>query len=169
MGPQAHAEQLSKTLRYIDIAKGEGATLLAGGLRVTEGDFGAGYFVTPTVFANVDNKMRVAREEIFGPVVSVIPFDDEDEAIAIANDTDYGLTAGLWSQNIGRAHRVASRIQAGTVWINTYRYIRWAIPYGGFKMSGLGRENGMEAVDAYLQTRSTIVNLTGNYPDMYAN
>jgi aldehyde dehydrogenase (NAD+) len=102
-------------------------------------------------------------------VVSVIPFDDEDEAIAIANDTDYGLTAGLWSQNIGRAHRVASRIQAGTVWINTYRYIRWAIPYGGFKMSGLGRENGMEAVDAYLQTRSTIVNLTGNYPDMYAN
>lgn len=169
MGPQAHDEQLSKTLRYIDIAKGEGATLLAGGLRITEGDFGAGYFVAPTVFSNVDNKMRVAREEIFGPVVSVIPFDDEDEAIAIANDTDYGLTAGLWSQNIGRAHRVASRIQAGTVWINTYRYIRWAIPYGGFKMSGLGRENGMEAVDAYLQTRSTVVNLTGNYPDMYAN
>lgn len=169
MGPQAHDEQLSKTLRYIDIAKDEGATLLAGGLRITEGDFGAGYFVAPTVFANVDNKMRVAREEIFGPVVSVIPFDDEEEAIAIANDTDYGLTAGLWSQNIGRAHRVASRIQAGSVWINTFRYIRWAIPYGGFKMSGLGRENGMEAVDAYLQTRSTIVNLTGNYPDVYAN
>ena len=169
MGPQAHDEQLSKTLRYIDIAKDEGAKLLAGGFRITEGNLGAGYFVAPTVFANVDNKMRVAREEIFGPVVSVIPFDDEEEAIAIANDTDYGLTAGLWSQNIGRAHRVASRIQAGSVWINTFRYIRWAIPYGGFKMSGLGRENGMEAVDAYLQTRSTIVNLTGKYPDVYAN
>ncbi len=94
MEPQAHAEQLSKTLRYIDIAKGEGATLLAGGLRVTEGDFGAGYFVAPTVFANVDNEMRVAYEEIFGTVISVIPSDDDNEAIAIANDTDYGLTAG---------------------------------------------------------------------------
>ncbi|RYX90298.1 MAG: aldehyde dehydrogenase [Comamonadaceae bacterium] len=169
IGPQAHGEQLAKTLHYIDIAKGEGAELAAGGNRVTSGDYAGGYFVEPTVFTGVRNTMRVAREEIFGPVVSVIAFDDEDEAVAMANDTDYGLVAGLWSQNIGRAHRVAGRIQAGTVWINTYRYIRWAIPYGGFKMSGIGRENGMEAVDAYLQTRSTVVNLGGTYPDMYAN
>ncbi|MEO8297786.1 MAG: aldehyde dehydrogenase [Burkholderiales bacterium] len=169
MGPQTHAEQLDKTLRYIGIAQDEGAQLKAGGKRVSSGDFGPGYFVEPTVFANVSNSMRVAQEEIFGPVVSVIPFDSEEEAVAIANDTDYGLVAGLWTQGIGRAHRVAARIQAGTVWINTYRYIRWAIPYGGFKMSGLGRENGIEAIDAYLQTRSTVVNLSGNYPDMYAN
>lgn len=169
MGPQAHSEQLAKTLRYVDIGKNEGAKLLTGGVRVQSGGLGAGYFVTPTVFSDVSNNMQIAREEIFGPVVSAIPFDSEEEAIAIANDTDYGLVAGLWSKDVGRAHRTASQIEAGTVWINTYRFIRWAIPYGGFKMSGLGRENGIEAVDAYLQTRSTIVNFSGKYPDMYAN
>lgn len=168
IGPQAHADQLAKTLRYIGIARDEGAELRAGGERVG-GELANGYFVQPTVFANVRNTMRVAREEIFGPVVSVIPFADEDEVLQMANDTDYGLVAGLWTRDIGRAHRVASRIQAGTVWINTYRYIRWAIPYGGFKMSGIGRENGIEAIDPYLQTRSTIVNLSGAYPDMYAS
>ena len=111
--------------------------------------------------------MVIAQEEIFGPVCSVIPFKTEEEAIAIANDTRYGLTAALWTQNVGRAHRVAAQLEAGTVWVNTYRYIRWNIPYGGFKMSGLGRENGPEALDAYLETRSTIMNLTGADPDAY--
>jgi (Z)-2-((N-methylformamido)methylene)-5-hydroxybutyrolactone dehydrogenase len=167
MGPQAHQQQLDKTLQYIDIGQAEGAQLLAGGTRLSSPDLRNGYFVAPTVFGNVNSGMRIAREEIFGPVVSIMPFDSEDEVIQTANDTEYGLVAGIWSTNIGRAHRVASQIQAGTVWINTYRFLRWSIPYGGFKMSGMGRENGMEALDPYLQTRATIVNLTGQYPDAY--
>lgn len=169
MGPQNSAAQLDKTLQYVDIGQSEGARLAAGGRRLRTPELAPGYFVAPTVFADVSNDMRVAQEEIFGPVVCAIPFDTEDEAVAIANHTEYGLTAGLWSQDIGRAHRVAARIEAGTVWVNTYRYVRWAIPYGGFKISGLGRENGLEGVDAYLQTRSTVINLHGQYPDAYAN
>jgi aldehyde dehydrogenase (NAD+) len=167
MGPQAHGEQLAKTLRYFQIGEEDGARLVAGGKRLA-GDLADGFFVTPTIFADVTNDMRIAREEIFGPVVGVIPFQDEDEAIAIANDTQYGLVAGLWTQNVDRAHRVAAQIQAGMVWVNTYRYIRYNIPYGGYKISGLGRENGTEGLDAYLETKSTIVNLTGAYPDAYA-
>jgi aldehyde dehydrogenase (NAD+) len=172
MGPQTTAQQRKKTLHYIQVGHDEGAQLVAGGRIASAGSLSdpslaGGYFVEPTVFANVKQSMRIAQEEIFGPVCSVIPFDDEDEAIAIANDTQYGLTAALWTQNIGRAHRVASQIEAGTVWVNTYRYLRWNIPYGGFKLSGLGRENGPEGIDAYLQHRSTIINLTGAYPDAY--
>ena len=169
MGPQASAEQLAKTLSYVGYGKDEGAELITGGNRLTEGAFGDGYFVQPTVFAGVTNQMRIAREEIFGPVAALIPFDGEDEAVAIANDTTYGLTAGLWSQDVGRAHRVAARIRAGIVWVNTYRYIRWTTPYGGFKASGWGRENGVEALDSYLETRTTVVSTTGRFPDAYAN
>jgi (Z)-2-((N-methylformamido)methylene)-5-hydroxybutyrolactone dehydrogenase len=167
MGPQAHKDQLEKTLGYIDIGRADGARLLVGGERITNSDLANGYFVTPTVFADVSNNMRIAREEIFGPVVSIIPFDTEEEVVEIANDTEYGLTAGLWSTNLGRAHRVSSQLQAGTVWVNTYRFLRWSIPYGGFKMSGIGRENGIEAIDSFLQTRATIINLKGDYPDVY--
>lgn len=166
MGPQAHNEQLQKTLRYLDIGRNEGARLVTGGERISE--LGDGYFVKPTVFADVTNSMRIAREEIFGPVVGVIKFKTEEEAVAIANDTQYGLVAGLWTQNVGRAHRVAAQIQAGMVWVNTYRYIRYNIPYGGYKISGLNRENGSEGLEPYLETKSTIVNLTGNYADAYA-
>jgi acyl-CoA reductase-like NAD-dependent aldehyde dehydrogenase len=120
------------------------------------------------VFADVTNSMRIAREEIFGPVVGVIKFKTEEEAIAIANDTEYGLVAGLWTQNVGRAHRVAAQIQAGMVWVNTYRYIRYNIPYGGYKISGLNRENGSEGLEPYFETKSTIINLGGAYPDAYA-
>ncbi|MBC7139139.1 MAG: aldehyde dehydrogenase [Defluviimonas sp.] len=169
MGPQASDEQLAKTLSYVRYGKDEGAELIAGGNRLTDGAFAAGYFVEPTVFAGARNSMRIAREEIFGPVATLIPFDGEDEAVAIANDTAYGLTAGLWSQDIGRAHRVAARIRAGIVWVNTYRYIRWTTPYGGFKASGWGRENGIEALDSYLETRTTVVSTTGLFPDAYAN
>ena len=168
MGPQAHSEQLSKTLSYIDIGRDEGAELVAGGQRLQEGELAGGYFIEPTVFANVRNDMRIAREEIFGPVAALIPFDGEDEAIALANDSSYGLAAGLWTRDVGRSLRVSSRIEAGIVWVNTYRFIRWSTPYGGFKASGWGRENGLEGFDAYLETRTTVISTAGRFPDSYA-
>jgi len=125
--------------------------------------------VQPTVFAGVSSNMRIAQEEIFGPVAAIIPFDGEDEAVAIANGTDYGLAAGLWTGDTGRALRVSNRIEAGIVWVNTYRYIRWSTPYGGFKTSGWGRENGIEALDSYLETRTTVMSTTGQFPDPFAS
>jgi aldehyde dehydrogenase (NAD+) len=168
IGPHANAQQLEKTLGYVGIGTGEGARLVAGGHRIAPDGLSGGFFIAPTVFADVDPAMRIAQEEIFGPVCSIIPFDTEEEAITIANGTIYGLTAGLWTQNVGRAHRVASAIRAGTVWVNSYRYLRTAIPYGGFGRSGLGRENGPEGLDAFLEPRAVIMNLSGAYPDPYA-
>jgi acyl-CoA reductase-like NAD-dependent aldehyde dehydrogenase len=169
LGPHANTQQLEKTLKYVDIGKGEGARLVSGGHRLAPRGLEGGYFVAPTVFADVDPAMRIAQEEIFGPVCSIIPFTSEEEAVAIANGTIYGLTAGLWTRDVGRAHRVAGSIRAGTVWVNSYRYLRASIPYGGFGRSGLGRENGPEALDAFLETRAVIMNLSGTYPDAYTN
>lgn len=166
MGPQAHEAQLSKTLSYVAIGKQDGAELVAGGERIG-GALSDGYFVAPTIFAEVRNDMRIAREEIFGPVVSIIPFDEEGEAIAIANDSDFGLTAGLWTRDLGRGLRVSQRIEAGMVWVNSYRYLRWSTPYGGFKTSGWGRENGSDALDAYQETRTTVMSATGHFADAY--
>lgn len=168
MGPQSHQEQLDKTLSYIQYGKDDGAELVTGGRRIDTPELAPGYFVEPTVFAGVNNQMRIARDEIFGPVASLIPFDGEDEAIAIANDTPYGLTAGLWTRDVGRAHRVSSRIEAGMVWVNTYSFLRWSTPYGGFKASGWGRENGINALDPYLETRTTVISTTGQFPNLYA-
>ena len=168
MGPQAHAEQLAKTLDYVEIGKREGAALQYGGQRLTGAELDEGYYVMPTVFARVNNDMRVAREEIFGPVAVLIPFDGEEEAIALANASSYGLTAGLWTRDVGRALRVSSQIEAGMVWVNTYRYIRWSTPYGGVKASGWGRENGLESLDAYLDVHTTIMSKSGKFPDPYA-
>lgn len=169
MGPQAHREQLDKTLSYVAIGKGEGAELITGGARIDRDGLSGGYFVEPTVFAGVSPGMRIAQEEIFGPVAAIIPFEGEEEAIAIANSTPYGLAAGLWSGDTGRAHRVAARIEAGMVWVNTYRYIRWSTPYGGVKASGWGRENGIEGLDPFLETKTTIVSTTGQFPNPFQN
>lgn len=169
IGPQANVAQLEKTLSYVDLGLKEGARLAAGGHRLSPEGLANGFFVAPTVFADVDPMMRIAQEEIFGPVCSIIPFDTEEEAIGIANGTIYGLTAGLWTRDAGRAHRVAGAIRAGTVWVNSYRYLRASVPYGGFGMSGLGRENGPEALDAFLESRAVIMNLGGSYPDAYAS
>ncbi len=154
VGPVSTRPQFAKVLEYIEIAKREGATCVLGGGPYrspgTQGDL----FVAPTIFTGVDNTMRIAREEVFGPVLAVIPFDTEEDAYAIANDTAFGLGAGVWTQDIGRAFRASERIQAGTVWVNTYRALSYTSPFGGYKRSGLGREGGMESLKEYVQTKS---------------
>ncbi len=161
MGPLVSAEQAERVAGYIRSALDEGATELAGGGPVTlEGDLAGGSFVRPAVFTGVTPEMRVMREEIFGPVGMVSRFTDEDEAIAAANDTVFGLAAGLWTRDVKRAHRVAAALHAGTVWINTYGFFDVAVPYGGFQMSGYGKELGREALDPYLQTKSVWTDLS---------
>ena len=165
VGPITTRPQYEKVLNYIEIAQGEGATLVLGGKPAVRPECGNGWFIEPTIFTNVDNTMRIAQEEVFGPVLSVIRFRDEDDAIQIANDVRFGLGAGVWTSDIGRAFRMAERIQSGTVWINTYRVVSYMSPFGGYKDSGLGRENGIDAISAYLQTKSVWINTgapTGN-------
>lgn len=164
MGPVANEPQYRKVLEYIDIAKAEGAQVSYGGQG--DPDLG-GYFVQPTVLSNVNNDMRIAREEVFGPVLSVIKFRDEEEAIRIANDTRFGLAAAVWTQNVHRAHRVAHRLRAGTVWVNAYRVVSFLTPFGGFKESGLGRENGVDSIREYTETKSVYVELTGEPRDPF--
>ena len=154
VGPVTTPPQYEKILGYIDIAKGEGANCVMGGGPAGPEMGGGKYFVQPTVFTDVDNKMRIAQEEVFGPVLSVIKFKDEDDAAAIANDVMYGLGSGVWTQSIKRATTMARRIRAGTVWVNTYRAVSFTMPFGGYKNSGLGRENGQDAINEYLQTKS---------------
>jgi acyl-CoA reductase-like NAD-dependent aldehyde dehydrogenase len=162
IGPQTSREQQAKTLSYVDIGKAEGARLVTGGGRPAA--FPRGYFVEPTIFAEVDNKSRLAQEEIFGPVLAMIPFDTEEEVLAMANDVQYGLVAGLWTSDVARAHRVANGIEAGLVSINTYRPVHWMLPYGGFKLSGLGRENGLEAIEHYTETKTVVIELSQEMP-----
>jgi aldehyde dehydrogenase (NAD+) len=158
VGPVTTRPQYDKVLGYIDIARKEGAKLLLGGGAATRPECGKGWFVEPTVFAGVHNRMRIAQEEVFGPVLSVIKFKDEEEATAIANDVRFGLGAGVWTSDIGRAIRMSERVQAGTVWVNTYRAVSYLSPFGGYKDSGLGRENGIDAMREYLQIKSVWIN-----------
>jgi len=158
VGPVTTPPQYQKILSYIDIAKGEGAKCVLGGGPATKEEGGGKYFVKPTIFTGVSNKMRIAQEEVFGPVLSVIKFRDEEEAVAIANDIAYGLGAGVWTQSLKRATTVSKRIRAGTVWVNTYRAVSFLMPFGGYKASGLGRENGVEAIEGYLQSKSVWIN-----------
>lgn len=158
LGPVVSEVQLERVMSYIEAGKAEGAKLLTGGNRASVGS-GKGYFVEPTVFDQVDNKMKIAQEEIFGPVLSTITFSDIDEAIAKSNDTIYGLAAAIWTRDIKKAHRLARAIKAGTVWINTYNMFDSASPYGGYKMSGFGREQGLEAFNFYTQTKTVWIDL----------
>ena len=158
VGPVTTRPQYDKVLSYIEIGKHEGAQLRLGGGPATRPECGKGWFVEPTIFTGVDNRMRIAQEEIFGPVLSVIPFKDEDQAVRVANDVRFGLGAGVWTRDIGRAIRMSERIQSGTVWVNTYRAVSYMSPFGGYKDSGLGRENGSHAIYEYLQTKSVWVN-----------
>ena len=154
VGPVATRPQYEKVLRYIGIAKTEGADcVLGGGAYSGPGSIG-GLMVEPTIFIGCTNDMTVAREEIFGPVLATIPFDSEEEAYNIANDSAYGLGAGIWTSDIGRAHDGASRIKAGTIWVNTYRALSYTSPFGGYKRSGIGREGGFRAIYEYLETKS---------------
>jgi acyl-CoA reductase-like NAD-dependent aldehyde dehydrogenase len=167
MGPVAFKDQFDKILSYVDAGVSEGAQLVSGGKRASAAELADGYFVEPTIFTGVRNDMRIAAEEIFGPVLSVIAFDTEEEVIALANDTMYGLGAGVWTRDIQRAHRVAHRIKAGSVWVNAYRMLTYNVPFGGFKHSGLGRENGISAVLSYTETKSVWVELSGQTRDPF--
>jgi aldehyde dehydrogenase (NAD+) len=167
MGPVAFKEQLDKVQGYIQVAQEQGAELVAGGRRPDAEELKDGYFIEPTIFTQVRNDMRIAREEVFGPVLSVIPFENEEELIRQANDTDYGLAAGIWTKDIQKAHRVAHALRAGTVWINAYRTLSFNAPFGGYKMSGIGRENGLEAIREYTQVKSVWVELSGQTRDPF--
>ncbi len=167
VGPVTTKPQYEKVLDYIRIAKDEGAECRLGGAPGVRAECGAGWFVEPTIFTGVTPEMRIAKEEVFGPVLSVIPFDDEDDAVRIANDTIYGLAAGVWTTSMRRALAMSERLEAGTVWVNTYRAVSYMSPFGGFKRSGIGRENGMEAIREYLQTKSVWIDTAGNAPNPF--
>jgi phenylacetaldehyde dehydrogenase len=160
MGPLVSEDQLRRVTGYIASGVDEGARIVYGGERASGEGLAGGYFVSPTVFTDVSAEMRIMREEIFGPVAMVGSFADEDEAVGLANATPFGLAAGIWTRDVGRAHRVAAKVDAGTVWVNTYGMFDAAIPYGGFRLSGYGKELGREALELYLQTKTVWVDLS---------
>lgn len=167
MGAQVSEAQLNKILKYIEIGKNEGAKVITGGERFVEGDAKNGYFMKPTLLVDVNNNMRVAREEIFGPVGVVIKFKTEDEVIAMANDSNYGLGGGVFTRDINRAIRVAKSIRTGRVWVNTYNSFPAGATFGGYKESGIGRETHKSILDAYTQKKNIIVNLSEKPGGMY--
>lgn len=167
VGPVATRPQFDKVMEYIAIAKAEGAICLTGGNARSGPGFGAGQFVEPTIFTGVKNNMRIAQEEVFGPVLSILKFRDEDEAIAIGNDIRFGLAAGVWTKSLHRAMKMSDKLKAGTVWVNNYRSTSFTTPFGGFKDSGLGREGGVEAVKEFLEAKSVWISTDLEMPDPF--
>jgi len=165
LGPLVSQEQWDRVNGYVEIGRKEGAELLTGGKRPQGLD--RGFFFEPTVFAKTHGQMRIVREEIFGPVLTALVWKDVDDLVAMANDSEYGLSAGLWTNNLKQAHRAAAALKAGTVWINCYRVTSYMTPFGGFKRSGIGREGGMEAIREYLQTKSVWIDIEGNTPNPF--
>ncbi len=159
IGPLVSQAQLDRVLGYLDRGRAEGAAVRSGGTRVDTAGLGDGYFVAPTVFADARDDMAIAREEIFGPVASMLVFDDLDEVGRRANATPFGLAAGVWTRDVGKAHALAKSIRAGTVWVNCYQVMDAAMPFGGYKMSGYGREGGVEHLDAYLEVKGVYLKL----------
>jgi len=159
LGPIANEMQFNKVLDYFKVAEADGAKLMTGGKRAEGEGLENGFYVEPTIYVDVNNDMRIAREEIFGPVGVIIPFDTEEEAIALANDTNYGLAAGLWTRDISRAHRVAAKLQAGQIYVNYYIEGGVEHPLGGYKQSGIGHEKGVMALKQYTQTKNIIIKL----------
>ncbi|MDD4320159.1 MAG: aldehyde dehydrogenase family protein [Acidaminococcaceae bacterium] len=160
MGSQIYAAQVKKVLDYVELAKSEGATIACGGYRLTENGLDKGNFVAPTLITNANNKMRVAQEEIFGPVAVVIPFKTEKEVVEMANDSVYGLGGAVWTQDINRAIRVARAVRTGRMWVNSYNAIPAGAPFGGYKQSGIGRETHKVMLDHYTQTKNIMINLS---------
>ena len=168
MGAQINEAQVEKILSYVEIAKAEGATIACGGARATEGDLAKGSFMQPTLITNVTNDMRVAQEEIFGPVAVVIKFHDEEEVVKMANDSEYGLGGAVWTKDINKAIRVARNVETGRMWVNTYNQIPEHAPFGGYKTSGIGRETHKIILDHYTQVKNIMINMSyetsGFYP-----
>jgi aldehyde dehydrogenase (NAD+) len=158
IGPVVSRGQLERVTGYLEIGRQEGATAVAGGARLTEGDLAKGFFVPPTVFVDAHDDMRITTEEIFGPVAAVMPFDTLEEVVARANRTQFGLGGGVWTRDIGKAHKVAKAVRAGTIWVNTYGVVDPAIPFGGMKMSGWGKDLGMQSVEDYLTVKAVWIN-----------
>lgn len=167
VGPVATRPQYEKVMYYINVAKEEGARCLVGGNSPQGPEFGAGQFVEPTIFVDVDNQMRIAQEEVFGPVLAVIKFKDEADAVRIGNDIRFGLAAGVWTQSLHRALYMSERLKAGTVWINNYRSTSYTTPFGGYKDSGIGREGGVEAVKEFLENKSVWMSSDLDMPDPF--
>jgi len=168
LGALINERQCQRVYEYVEIGKAEGATVVAGGVRPSDPELAGGNFIEPTIFAGT-NDMRIAQEEIFGPVVVIVPFDGEEEAVRIANDVRYGLAAGIWTSDVGRAHRVAHRLEAGSIWVNQYGVYPSEAPFGGYKESGTGYDLGLESLSEYLETKNIHLNIGTDTLDWYGS